>query len=465
MVEELQREGKAGLVQGPEDVFGSVSSVNMGKFDSDGASPLYPRCPECGSSKTWRDGWRYSGTASVQRFLCRTCGFRFSDPIYKGAIVSSASDIRIRNASKTLKSERGIVVNRQICVSETKNLRPPIKKHVGAGVLTDETKAVIKVFEGWMQKEGYKPNRYGANLKTLVYLGADLMNPEDVKAKIGAHKVRDGMKMLLCYAYEAFLKMNNMTWNRPTYKQDEIIPFVAETGELEQLIAASHSKRMAAYLQTLKETFTDPSEAIPIEWDIDINGKYITIRHPVKGHRPRTIEVTDKLIAMLNALPRNSKQVFNCKYSNLCAGFLRLKQRVAATTKNPRFLRIELTSFRTWGGTHIAEMSNGNPITVMKMLGLKSVENAMKYVNIWKLSFRTETEYEYLAVTTPEELKVALLGGYQFVIDKFGASWFRRTKRIAIAGTPVDMREPEKTPLPSVETSINKRKPTDINAF
>jgi hypothetical protein len=89
-------------------------------------------------------------------------------------------------------------------------------------------------------------------------------------------------------------------------------------------------------------------------------------------------------------------------------------------------------------------MSNGNPMTVMKMLGLKSVENAMKYVNIWKLSFRTETEYESLAVTTPEELKGALLGGYQLVIEKFGASWFRRPKRIAIAGTPISQRPEEK---------------------
>lgn len=88
----------------------------------------------------------------------------------------------------------------------------------------------------------------------------------------------------------------------------------------------------------------------------------------------------------------------------------------------------------------------------------------MKYVNIWKLSFKSETEYEYLAVTTPEELKVALLGGYTLVIEKFGASWFRRPKRIAIAGTPIPQRA-DLPQCPPLETAINKRKPTDINAF
>ena len=58
----------------------------------------------------------------------------------------------------------------------------------------------------------------------------------------------------------------------------------------------------------------------------------------------------------------------------------------------------------------------------MKLLGHRRVENSMKYINIYKLRFRSETEYEYLAVTTAEELKVALLGGYQLVIEKFGAS-------------------------------------------
>jgi UDP-N-acetyl-D-mannosaminuronic acid transferase (WecB/TagA/CpsF family) len=98
------------------------------------------------------------------------------------------------------------------------------------------------------------------------------------------------------------------------------------------------------------------------------------------------------------------------------------------------------------------------------MLCLKSIENAMKYVNIWKLSFRTETDYEYLAVTTPEELKVALLGGYEHVIEKFGASWFRRTKRIAIAGTPISQR-PDQPQCPPIETPVNKQKPHIINAF
>jgi hypothetical protein len=128
----------------------------------------------------------------------------------------------------------------------------------------------------------------------------------------------------------------------------------------------------------------------------------------------------------------------------------------------------ELTTLRCersdTGGTMIAEISNGNVLTVMKLLGHRRVENSMKYINIYKLRFRSETEYEYLAVTTPEELKVALLGGYQLVIEKFGASWFRWSKRIAIAGTPIIQRSEEKQGQ-LIETSFNNRKEDLINLF
>jgi len=40
-----------------------------------------PTCPQCGSKRVWKDGLRQlSDGAIVQRWLCRDCGYRFSDP-------------------------------------------------------------------------------------------------------------------------------------------------------------------------------------------------------------------------------------------------------------------------------------------------------------------------------------------------------------------------------------------------
>ncbi|MGB9693569.1 MAG: IS1/IS1595 family N-terminal zinc-binding domain-containing protein, partial [Fervidobacterium sp.] len=37
-------------------------------------------CPECGSKLLYKDGLRYlSDGSQVQRWLCRNCGYRFSE--------------------------------------------------------------------------------------------------------------------------------------------------------------------------------------------------------------------------------------------------------------------------------------------------------------------------------------------------------------------------------------------------
>ena len=382
-----------------------------------------PACPNgCKSGKIYRDGLRYNQDGSqTQRWLCTCCGQRFSE--------------------KPLKIECDIEGVAKYALG-AKNLHVPTRKHAGAGVLTAETKALITVYEGWLRKEGYKESRYPNDLKTLVYLGADLMDPEDVKAKIGTHKVKDGTKMLLTYAYDAFVKMNKMSWERPYYKQEEIIPFVPEESEIDQLIAAAQSHRMATFLQTLKETFADPGEGLAIERK-DIAGIVININHPVKDHRPRGLKVSDKLIAMINMLPHTSERIFDAKYSNMCDAFLRLRKRVAAKTKNDRFLYIEFRSIRHWGGTMIAELTNGNVLTVMQLLGHRNVENSMKYINIYKLRFRKDTEFDVVTATTPDEIKTAIASGFEFVCEKAGMMFFRRVKRISLAGTPINKREPD----------------------
>jgi hypothetical protein len=177
--------------------------------------------------------------SSVQRWLCRKCAFRFSDrPLQEN------QEWQI-NTQATLPSKR------QICALGAKNLRVPTRKHVGAGVLTDEVKASIDVFEGWMQKEGYAKSNYRSNLRTLVYLGADLSNPESVKETIGSYPVKNGTKLQYVYAYSAFCKMLKIDWEPPSYRQEEIIPFIPDEGELDQLIAAARLRRMATYLHTL----------------------------------------------------------------------------------------------------------------------------------------------------------------------------------------------------------------------
>jgi integrase len=184
---------------------------------------------------------------------------------------------------------------------------------------------------------------------------------------------------------------------------------------------------MAAYLQRLKETFADPGEALKLRW-IDISGNVITINKPVKGHLPRLLEVSNKLLSMLNSLPKTPERIFPTTYNPLFCCFNRARKRAAELQKNPRLLSIELRSFRHWGGTMIAHYTNGNVLTVKKLLGHKRIENAMKYIGL--IHFKDD-EFEVTTATTVEEAKQVLSAGFDYVTEKNGIMLFRWPKRFS----------------------------------
>jgi len=261
--------------------------------------------------------------------------------------------------------------------------------------------------------------------KARVRLGADLLDPESVKKTIGKHNCKNGTKMLFVYAYDAFTRMLKMKWDRPRYKQEETLPFVPEENELDQLIAACRGKRMAAFLQCLKETYADPGEVLRLRW-IDISGNVITINRPMKGHNPRQLKVSNKLLAMLNVLPKTSERIFPTTYENMFKCYSQVRKRTAELQHNPRLLAVQFRSFRHWGGSMIAHYTNGNVLTVKKLLGHKRIENTMKYISM--IHFKDD-QFEVTTATTIEEAKQVLSSGFDYVTQKDSIMLFRRPKR------------------------------------
>jgi integrase len=306
--------------------------------------------------------------------------------------------------------------------TETKTVAGELKK------LPQDAKGLIAQFLAYLEKEGYSAEiQYPNYPRRLVKRGADLRDPESIKEVIGKQKVKDGMKLLYVYAFSSFAKMLKISWDPPKYKQEEIIPFVPDESELDTLIAACHSKRLAAYLQCLKETFGDPSEVLRLRW-IDISGNVITINCPVKGHLPRQLKVSNKLLSMLNCLPKTHERIFPTRYANIFNSYTKLRKRVAEVQKNPRLLSIEFRTFRHWGGTMIAHYTNGNVLTVKKLLGHKRIENSMKYIGM--ISFK-EDEFEVTTATTVDEAKKVLSAGFDYVTETNGIMLFRRPKRFS----------------------------------
>ncbi|MGD6851008.1 MAG: tyrosine-type recombinase/integrase [Candidatus Bathyarchaeia archaeon] len=385
-------------------------------------------CPNCHSKKIWKDGLREISTGYVQRFLCRECGFRFSIP------------------SKTLNLEFTTNGFSQLCAElEAKKLETTQKNKFCVGDIKKvdaETKGLLIQFYAFLEKEAYSTESdYVDKVKHLAVLGANLRDPESVKTTIGQMKRKDGQKtkngtkMLYCYAYDAFAKMLKISWNIPKYSQEDFVPFVPDETELDALINSAKSNILATFLQCLKETFGDPGEVLRIKkLDVDLNNKTISIRYPVKNHLPRTLTVSNRLLAMIDALPKklNDDRIFPTNYSNMLRRFVVMRKRTAEIQQNPRLLAVDFTAFRTWAGTMIAYHTNGNVLTVKKLLGHKQVKNTMKYIG--NIEFRND-DFDTTSATTVEDiLRLGKEGWIEYSVVKVSTveyHCFKKPKRFS----------------------------------
>jgi integrase len=175
------------------------------------------------------------------------------------------------------------------------NVEDSEKRAAGATAPNQLSRADIKgkivEYAFWLQKQGIvsAKNRV-AMIKRLADLGANLLDPESVKAVIAKQQTwSSSYKMLVTYAYEGFLKMLGMTWQRPKYKQQQALPFIPTEEELNALIVGVGPK-LGTFLQGLKDTGADPGELAKLRW-IDVNFQNCTVNiRPVKGHNPRILK-------------------------------------------------------------------------------------------------------------------------------------------------------------------------------
>ncbi len=237
------------------------------------------------------------------------------------------------------------------------------------------------------------------------------------------------MKMLATCAYDTFCQMKGMHWNRPVYHQNEItVPLIYEE-DLDMLINAA-KKKLATFLMCLKETFADPSEILYCEWS-DLKGNILSINHPVKGHHSGKNELSPRLVAMLNALPRKKKRIFATTYKTIYASLMNLRTKAAERFQNPTLLELSFKSFREWGGTKIAYESHGSIFVIMKALRHKSFKSSQRYINT--VGFKLQEDFDTASATTVEEILQLGKDGWQkydeITINNVQMHFYRKPKR------------------------------------
>ncbi len=279
-------------------------------------------CPRCGSNRLYKAGLRYLiDDTTVQCWLCRDCGLRFSYRLNP----SNPSEHVSRVDRQSLNPSSAIYGNRQVCellTEESKNLaivETRNEKAAGA-TLTPPVSAQILDYAWQMKKQGLAEstikNRV-CRLKHLVRKGANLMDPDSVLTVLATNNWGESNKQVFIVAYQSFATTYNLQWKKPKTRVERKIPFIPSEELVDQLIAGC-GKKMATFLQTLKDTAARTAEASKIKWS-EIDEKQCTIRinNPVKGSNARIVKVSPKTIAMINNLPRTTEFVFNSTPQNM----------------------------------------------------------------------------------------------------------------------------------------------------
>ncbi|MEM2917562.1 MAG: tyrosine-type recombinase/integrase [Candidatus Bathyarchaeia archaeon] len=392
-----------------------------------------PPCPECGSKRLYRDGLRYltDGTA-IQRYFCRVCGYRFSWP-----------RVERQHRGKNLKTDAGLTLNE--CSSRALALLEPREgghmsgqKENGqwAAGATELDKANIQgkilEFAWWLKKQGLKDatiENYVYKLKVLMANGADLTQPETVKDVLAKIQKSLSWKHLAVCSYTSFLKMLGLKWEPPTYKVTRKLPFIPTEQELDNLIACCN-RRMAAFLQTLKESGMRAGEANTLEWaDVDLERRIVTLNKPEKGGNARLFAISPKLAMMLGALPKNDKHVFGeTSLKTKHRVFQLARQRAALKLGNPRLLRITFHTFRHWKATTEYHKTK-DLLHVAQLLGHKSIDTTTLYIQIEKTLFQTENdEFHFATAKTINEAGKLIEAGFEYVCHHEGIMLFRKRK-------------------------------------
>jgi len=297
-----------------------------------------------------------------------------------------------------------------------------------------EVKGKIIEFLWWAEKQGYAKETvrgYGSCLRALMYRGANLLNPESVKEALAKERSWSANRRRnVINAYTTFIKFNKIEWEKPKCKVEKKIPFIPMEQEIDTLIAGSN-KKLAAFLQLLKETAMRSGEAFNLHWsNIDFERRLIILNNPEKGSNPRIFKISQRLIDMLNALPRKSQRIFSNKTINsLKATFIETRKRIAHKLQNPRVLKISFHTFRHWKAT--MEYHRTKDILYVKnLLGHKILEHTELYINLEKAIFGDtyDQEYHVKVASTPQEIKALLEVGFEYVCEKDSLLFFRKRK-------------------------------------
>jgi integrase len=177
----------------------------------------------------------------------------------------------------------------------------------------------------------------------------------------------------------------------------------------------------------LKESGARSGEAFKLKWrDVYLERKFININDPEKGSLPRQLKISDKLVLMLEVLPRQGEKLWGkSTIHQLRSNFNNQRNRAAFKLNNPRLKEIHFHTFRHWFASMEYHKSK-DILRVKQKLGHKSINSTMIYTHL--IEFEAE-EYTFRIACNIREAQKLVDAGFEYVCDyQEAGKLFRKRK-------------------------------------
>ena len=287
---------------------------------------------------------------------------------------------------------------------------------------------------------GRKEGTIAKNIERFLRLSTmvqDINDPEQVREALAKIQWANSTKGTAADAYTVYLRTIGKQWIKPHYIRQEKIYFIPTEQEIDALIASANYK-LAALLQTLKETAARIGEAYAITWiDVDLEHRTVTINHPEKGSLPRILPISEKLKGMINALPRDTDKPFQwlskkthkpILQKGIKTLFEETRARAAKKLNNPRLLQIHFHTFRHWKATTDYYKKRDERI-IRHILGHKTAAMTDRYIHIVETLYHDDSgEWISKAVKTKEEAMNLINEGFTKADEIDGYHIYRKRK-------------------------------------
>ena len=373
-------------------------------------------CPRCGFTEFWKDGFRYGKDGfGVQRYLCKNCGLRFSfSKSFKNCQTNALADAH--GKAKLL-----MEVQREL-----------ERWDAGATEQTPQQDVRGKIVELLWQLERNGRTRgtianYRKTLMKMLRENVNLTNPEECKAWLAKKEFAANTKRNIAAILDKWFEYIGVAWVKPSYQGEPEPPFIPTEQELDSLIACV-GKKMACYLQLLKDTGARCGEISNLKWtDIDFTHGTVRVKGE-KGSCSRMLPISIKTVEMLKNLPKTGEHIFSDAHAMRTCFYIQRKK-AARKLGNPRLMQITFHTFRHWKGTMLYHQTK-DIYYVKEYLGHKNLQSTQVYIHIERALFRTmePNEYHVKVAETKEDIIALLENGFEFVMEKDGLAYFRKRK-------------------------------------